>query len=86
MTELPRVSETLEKMADMLYRARDREVSMAAEVLVQYITDPSPAAYRSVDRQVNALARAFDRLISKCQTWAKEAQKIENSVENFYGD
>jgi uncharacterized protein YukE len=43
-------------------------------------------AYRQIEKNCNALARALDRMIEKLNKWEGEARKIEQSVENFYGD
>jgi len=81
------ISTALESIADVLRNNRDNEVTLAGDVLVQYIIDHhDKAAYRAVDRQVNALARAWDRMIAKLDKWAEEARKIEGSCDNFYGD
>lgn len=81
------ISDTLEQLREELQSARDSEVSMLAEVLPQYVQDHNnKAAYRDIDQQVNALARAIDRMIAKLGKWQAEAEKIEQSVENFYGD
>jgi hypothetical protein len=87
MTKLANVSQTLAEMLKSLQDNRDNEVSMADEVLGQYITDHNDAAaWREKDRQVNQLARAFDRMIVKLEKWQAEAEKIEASCDNFYGD
>lgn len=80
------ISEQLADIHAELLKNRDNEVSIAQEVLVQYITDPCAQAYRDVDRQVNALARAYDRMIASVAKWEASARKIEQSCENFYGD
>jgi hypothetical protein len=81
------VSIVLSRLKNDLYSARDNEVSMASEVLAQYVTDHNDAqAYRDIDRQVNQLARAWDRMISRLEKWQAEAEKIEAQAENFYGD
>jgi hypothetical protein len=84
---LPNVSASLEEMLDRFQRDRDNEISALAEVLPQYIQDHNDrAAYREVDRQVNALAKALDRMIAFLRKSVKQADAIEKSVENFYGD
>ena len=81
------VSDTLASMRADLMAARDNEIMMASEVAVQYITDHhDTAAYRAVDREVNRLARAWDRMIARLEKWEAEARKIEQACENFYGD
>jgi hypothetical protein len=68
-------------------KARDNEISMASKVLEQYVTDHNDkAAYREIDRKVNALAKAWDRMIDRLDRWHTEAVRIEGSVDNFYGD
>lgn len=80
------VSATLNELREALAKARDNEISTAAEVLGQYVTDHNDTtAYRAIDRQVNQLARAWDRMIAKLEKWEAEAAKIEASCENFYG-
>lgn len=84
--QVPVVSELLEQLAEDFFKRRDYEL-MAAQDAYQYITDHRDrAAFREVDRQINALARAWDRMIDKLQKWAKEARAIERSVPSFYGD
>jgi len=70
-----------------LVSRRDSEISTAAEGMVQYITDHrDKEAFRRVDREVKALARAWDRMIDLLDKTSKKAAEIEASVENFYGD
>ena len=84
---LPRVSETIGEMLDTFRQRRDWEVSGLAEVLPQYVTDHNDRqAYRDIDQQVNALARALDKIIDRLGKWQAEAVKIESSVECFYGE
>jgi flagellar motility protein MotE (MotC chaperone) len=84
---LPHVSDELAEMLRVFRERRDSEVSELAYVLPQYVTDPDDKqAYRDIDRQVNALARAFDRMIAKLEKWQAEAEKIEASVTCFYGE
>jgi prefoldin subunit 5 len=81
------ISQQLQVMRDALYKARDNEVSMASECGSQYITDHNDAdAYRELDKSVNRLARAWDKMIAKLDKWTEEANKIEASCDNFYGD
>jgi endonuclease IV len=81
------VSKTLQTLLDELRSEKDSEVSMLAEVLPQYVTDHNDKqAYRDIDKQVNALARSWDRMISLIEKTAGKAETIENSVESFYGD
>jgi hypothetical protein len=81
------VSDTLNELRASLIKARDNEISMASEVLGQYVTDHNDrVAYRAIDRQVNQLAKAWDRMIAKLEKWEVEAQRIEGSCESFYGD
>ncbi len=81
------ISEVLDELQSALVAARDSEISTAAEVLTQYITDhQDKAAYRRVDRQVTRLALAWDRMIGRLEKWQAEALKIEASCESFYGD
>ena len=81
------VSDVLNELRATLYAVCDDEVSMAFEVGAQYITDHNDAsAYRDLDRQVNALARSWYRMIAALDKWEAQARKIEASCENFYGD
>lgn len=81
------VSNIIRELRETLQANRDSEVSMAGEVLCQYITDHNDAsAYRAIDRQVTQLARSWDRMITKLKKWEAEAERIETSCENFYGD
>lgn len=81
------VSKTLNDLRNELFKARDSEIMAAQECGAQYITDHNDkAAWRDLDRSVNALARAWDKMIAKLEKWIKEAEAIESSVENFYGD
>lgn len=85
--ELEHVSEVLAELRDNMMKARDNEISTASEVLGQYVTDHNDKqAYRDIDKQVNKLARAWDKMIDKLRKWEAEAYKIENSCDNFYGD
>lgn len=86
-TNISHVADTLREMRAELFAARDNEISMASEVFSQYITDHNDKqAYRDMDKQVNKLARSWDRMIAKLDKWAGEAEEIEASCENFYGD
>jgi hypothetical protein len=81
------VSEVLQNLLESLYSQRDNEISMAYDILCQYVTDHKDAeSYKRINRQVKQLARAWDRMIAKLETWQAEASKIEASCENFYGD
>jgi hypothetical protein len=81
------VSDTLNQLREELVKSRDSEISMASEVMGQYVTDHNDAgAYREIDREVNRLAKAWDRMIAKLEKWEAEAVKIEGGCENFYGD
>lgn len=81
------VSEVLSNLRETLAKARDNEISEAVFILPQYVTDHNDkAAYREIDRKVNALAKAWDKMIAKLEKWEVEAEKVEASVENFYGD
>jgi hypothetical protein len=81
------VSDTLNELREALQKARDNEISTARECLGQYVTDHrDTAAYRQIDRQVNQLAKAWDRMIARLDKWQTEAATIEASCENFYGD
>lgn len=81
------ISTVLSSVLDDLRANRDSEVMMLAETLPQYATDHNDkAAYRDIDRQVNALARAWDRMISLVEQTVPKVQKIETSVVSFYGD
>ncbi len=81
------VSETLNDLREAMVKARDNEISTASEVLAQYVTDHNDKdAYRQIDRQVNQLAKAWDKMIARLEKWGSEAEKIESSCEGFYGD
>ena len=81
------VTETLSGILEELRKNRDNEISTTAEVLGQYVTDHSDKqAYKNIDRQVNQLARAWDRMIALLERTVTPAEKIEGSCENFYGD
>lgn len=81
------VSTVLAELRARLIKDRDNEVQELAFILPQYVTDSNDtAAYRAIDRQVNQLARAWDRMITRLEKWEAEAEKIEASCENFYGD
>ena len=87
MAKLPKVSEQLHEMLATFEANRDNEVSMLAEVLPQYVTDHNDRdAYRRIDRQVNALSRALDKMIKLLATARDKAEAIESSVDSFYGD
>jgi len=80
------VSEQLKEILDELRSRRDQEITMAHEVGSQYIADHNDQeAWRLLELQVNALARAWDRMIVEIQKWIVRAEKIEGSVDNFYG-
>jgi hypothetical protein len=60
---------------------------MAADVAGQYVTDHNDKeAYRAIDREVNRLAKAWDRMITLLDKTIAKAEAIEGSCENFYGD
>lgn len=81
------VSVTLADMRAELYKARDNELMMASDCAGQYITDHHDTeAFDAIDREVNRLARAWDKMIARLDKWQAEAEKIEASCENFYGD
>lgn len=81
------VSDALNELRNELFAARDNEIQEAQFVGSQYITDHNNAqAYKDLDKRVNALARAWDRMIAKLEKWHDEAAKIENSTDSFYGD
>lgn len=81
------VSSQLKEMRDDLFKRRDNEVTMAHEVGSQYITDHNDAAaWRDLDRSTNRLARAWDKMIARLDKWIIEAEKIEASADNFYGN
>jgi hypothetical protein len=81
------IAERLAAMVAELRERRDWEVVMAAEGAGQYVQDHrDAAAYRQIDRQVDALAKAWDRMIALLEKTGAQAQKIEASCENFYGD
>lgn len=81
------IAETLQTTLEEMRRNRDNEISMASEVRMQYITDHNDkAAYREADREVNRLAKAWDRMIALLEKTVASAEKIEASCEGFYGD
>lgn len=81
------VSEQLAAMRNDMVKRRDAEISMSSEILDSYITDHRDTkAYKDNERKVNALARAWDKMIDRLNKWEAEADKIEGSVDNFYGD
>ena len=87
MATLPKVGEELAAILETFRSQRDNEVSILAEVLSQYVQDHrDTAAYRDIDRQVNAFACGLDKMIGRLAKWQAEAEKIEGAVENFYGD
>lgn len=81
------VSNVLGELRDNLQKKRDNEVSIAHEVGSQYITDHNDRdAFKRLDRSVNQLARAWDRMIARLDKWIADAERIETSCDNFYGD
>jgi wobble nucleotide-excising tRNase len=81
------VSDTIAQLREDMVKARDNEISEASFVGSQYITDHNDrAAYAALDKQVNQLARAWDKMIARLEKWEAEALKIEQSCEGFYGD
>jgi hypothetical protein len=81
------VSTTLANMRAELCKARDNEITMASECAGQYVTDRHDTeAFHAIDREVNRLARAWDKMIARLDKWQAEAEKIESQCENFYGD
>ncbi len=81
------ISTVLEELAAELSKRKDSEVEGLSFVLPQYVADHNDkAAYRAIDKQVNALAKAYDRMIALIEKTAKQAQVIEQSVDSFYGD
>jgi hypothetical protein len=81
------VSESLNAILAEVRQNRDNEVSMAAEVLPQYVTDHHDKdAFRSIDRQVATLARSWDKMIALLERTVLSARRIEDAPENFYGD
>jgi hypothetical protein len=81
------VADALDELLDELRANRDSEVATLAEVLPQYVQDHNDReAYKDIDRQVNAPAQAWDKMIALLERTAKRASKIEDSVDGFYGD
>ena len=81
------ISEVLNELVADLRKSRDNEISMAAEVAGQYVTDHNDKAeYRRIDREVTRLARAWDQMIAHLERSASRASVIEAKCENFYGD
>lgn len=81
------VSQMLNQALDELRANRDNELSMYGEVLSQYVTNHNnKSAYRENDRKVNKLAKAFDRMERFLERAAKQAEAIELSADNYYGD
>ena len=86
-TQITRISDALHAMSVDLASRRDSEVQELSFVLPQYVTDHNDKqAYRDIDKQVNALARAYDRLISLLEKTSTQSRRIESSVDSFYGD
>lgn len=87
MANISKVATILGQLHDELSKARDSEIQTASEGLAQYITDHNDkAAWRENDKAVNRLAKAWDKMISKLEKWQAEAEQVEASCENFYGD
>jgi hypothetical protein len=81
------VANSLRTLLSELRDNRDSEISMASEVLAQYVTDHRDRdAYRDNDRQVARLARAWDRMIALLERTVDKAERIEGGCENFYGN
>jgi hypothetical protein len=81
--ELTKVSAKLAELREELYKARDNEISMANECASQYVTDHGDkSSYRDIDRAINRLAKAWDKMIDKLDKWTVEAEKIEASCDN----
>jgi hypothetical protein len=83
------VSDMLKAKRQELFDARDGEIQMASEVLGQYVTDHNDkSAYREIDRKVNKLARAWDKMIALLDKAIERAEAIEQKSDdfNFYGD
>ena len=83
-----RISETLDDILTWLHANRDNEVQMCAEILPQYIQDHNDKqAYRDVDKQVKALGKAWDKMITLITKARQQVAAIENQPDiNFYGD
>lgn len=52
-----------------------------------YIDDHNDKSqWRAKDQQVARLVKAWERMIKKLEDWGDEAERIEASADNFYGD
>lgn len=81
------ISEQLSDIAMELRNRRDSEIMAASEVLAGYVQDHNDKqAYRNNERQVNRLAKAWDRMIALVERTEIQATRIENDFDNFYGD
>jgi hypothetical protein len=81
------ITETINELLAELRNDRDNEIMTANEVLGQYVTDHNERKKkREDDRQVNQLAKAWDKMIVLLEQTAAKSEKIEQSCENFYGD
>jgi hypothetical protein len=79
--------ETLETLLAELRKNRDSEISMADEVMVQFITDHNDkAAFREKDRAIAKLASAYDRMEALLVRTLKQAEKIESSCYSYTGE
>jgi hypothetical protein len=81
-------SERLRELAIETDKMREQEVTLAEEVLPQYIIDHNDReAWRDVDRQVNALNRQWEKLVSVIEKAADAVRKIESDPNvNLYGE
>ena len=81
------VSAVLADLLQTMQQNRDSEIMTASEAAGQYVTDHNDkAAYRAIDREVNRLAKAWDKMIARLDKWQQEAERIESEASNFYGD
>lgn len=81
-----KISDILNDLASDVDDKGDEEVSLLSEVLPQYVQDHNDAAaYRDIDRQVNALSRAYQRIVTKITKCADDVKKIEKSID-IYGE
>src|SRR6516165_2135447 len=84
---MERIADKLTELRNELFRNRDNELMTLAESLSSYISNWNDSStYRENERQVNALARAIDRMLALLDKTIAQATKIENSVDSFYGD
>ena len=79
------VIERLKELRDQVSNERDSELEGLAYVLPQYVTDHRDrTAYRQIDRQCNALARAIDRTIAVLDRAIADVEKAEGKINSEF--